>query len=145
MNLSREARADDLDVASVLAPRVSDEIAALGAAPPLPDERQPDGWRGSVATPTPADRATSRIGTEYGPPHVVQVVEGGEPHAGPGLIRLGVRASGLSTGEGRLRSGALRERVPAPLPFRTGSTRRASWARSVWTFREYASATRYSE
>lgn len=51
---------------------------------------------------------------------MVQVVEVGVPHAGPGLIRLAVRPSGLSTGEGRLRSGALRERVPAPLPFRTG-------------------------
>jgi len=144
VNLSRAALADDLDVASVLAPRVSDEIAALGAAPPLPDERQPDGWR-ERRDADPADRATSRIGTEYGPPHVVQVVEGGEPHAGPCLIRLAVRASGLSTGEGRLRSGALRERVPAPLPFRTGSTRRGSWARSVWTFREHPSGTGCSE
>jgi len=128
----------------VLAPRVSDEIAANGARPRCRTSGSLTGG-GSIATPTLADRATSRIGTEYGPPHVVQVVEGGEPHAGPGLIRLAVRASGLSTGEGRLRSGALRERVPAPLPLRTGSTRRASWARSVWTFREYPSGTGCSE
>ncbi|MFI5842687.1 NADP-dependent oxidoreductase [Catenuloplanes sp. NPDC051500] len=56
----------------------------------------------------------------YGPPSVVHVAEVEEPHAGPGTIRIAVRASGLSAGEVRLRSGALRETMPVPLPFRCG-------------------------
>jgi NADPH:quinone reductase-like Zn-dependent oxidoreductase len=58
--------------------------------------------------------------SEYGPPTVMQVVTVEEPHAGPGRIRIAVRASGLSTGEVRVRSGALRAVVPVSLPYRTG-------------------------
>jgi NADPH:quinone reductase-like Zn-dependent oxidoreductase len=58
--------------------------------------------------------------SEYGPPTVMQVVTVEEPHAGPGQIRIAVHASGLSTGEVRLRSGALRAAVPVSLPHRTG-------------------------
>ncbi|MTD59128.1 zinc-binding dehydrogenase [Amycolatopsis sp. RM579] len=43
-----------------------------------------------------------------------------EPHAAPGQLRIAVRASGLTTGEVRVRSGALRELVPVSLPYRTG-------------------------
>lgn len=58
--------------------------------------------------------------SEYGPPTVVRVATVEEPHAGPGAIRVAVRASGLTTGEVRLRSGALREFLAVPLPHRTG-------------------------
>ena len=50
----------------------------------------------------------------------MQVVTVEEPHAGPGRIRIAVRASGLTTGEVRVRSGALRAVVPVALPCRTG-------------------------
>ncbi|SFJ32107.1 NADP-dependent oxidoreductase [Amycolatopsis sacchari] len=58
--------------------------------------------------------------SEYGPPAVVRVVEVEEPHAGPGEIRIAVRVSGLSTGEVAIRSGAMRDLVPARFPWRTG-------------------------
>ncbi|MER6827041.1 NADP-dependent oxidoreductase [Streptosporangium sp. NPDC000563] len=58
--------------------------------------------------------------SEYGPPEVLQVAEVPEPHAGPGEIRIAVRASGLSAGEARLRSGEMRHVVPLTFPYRTG-------------------------
>ncbi|MEU6040263.1 NADP-dependent oxidoreductase [Actinomadura sp. NPDC047616] len=58
--------------------------------------------------------------SQYGPPGVMHVAEVEEPHAGPGEIRITVRASGLSTGETLIRSGALRDVVPVTLPHRTG-------------------------
>jgi NADPH:quinone reductase-like Zn-dependent oxidoreductase len=56
----------------------------------------------------------------YGPPSVVEVADVAAPHAGPGEIRVAVRASGISPGEIRLRSGELRDAVPVQFPFRTG-------------------------
>ncbi|MEV0129367.1 NADP-dependent oxidoreductase [Dactylosporangium sp. NPDC050688] len=58
--------------------------------------------------------------TRFGPPDVVHVAEVEAPHAGPGEIRVAVRASGLSVGETTIRSGALRDVVPTTFPFRTG-------------------------
>ncbi|MER7283135.1 NADP-dependent oxidoreductase [Dactylosporangium sp. NPDC000244] len=58
--------------------------------------------------------------TSFGPPGVVHVAEVPQPHAGPGEVRVAVRASGLSTGETRIRSGALRDAVATRFPFRTG-------------------------
>lgn len=57
---------------------------------------------------------------EYGPPSVVHVAEIEAPHAGPGQVRIAVRASGISAGEVLLRSGRMRDLVPAAFPFRTG-------------------------
>ncbi|NLU74037.1 NADP-dependent oxidoreductase [Streptomyces sp. HNM0575] len=57
---------------------------------------------------------------EYGPPGVLRIVEEPEPHAGPGEIRIAVRASSVSPGEVRSRSGAMREVLPAVFPVRTG-------------------------
>ncbi len=57
---------------------------------------------------------------EYGPASVVHVAEVEEPHAGPGEIRVAARASGVSPGEMRLRSGEMRGVVPATFPYRTG-------------------------
>ncbi|TKK86537.1 NADP-dependent oxidoreductase [Herbidospora galbida] len=56
----------------------------------------------------------------YGPPSVVHVTEVPEPHAGPGEIRVAVRASGVAAGEVAIRSGRLRDLVPVAFPFRTG-------------------------
>jgi NADPH:quinone reductase-like Zn-dependent oxidoreductase len=58
--------------------------------------------------------------TEYGPPGVVHVAEVRTPHAGPGEVRVAVRASGLSPGETLIRSGKLRDVVPTTFPYRTG-------------------------
>jgi NADPH:quinone reductase-like Zn-dependent oxidoreductase len=58
--------------------------------------------------------------TEYGPPGVVHVAEVDEPHAQARQIRIAVRASGVSPGEMRLRSGELREMIPTTFPYRTG-------------------------
>ncbi|HEX6340145.1 NADP-dependent oxidoreductase [Umezawaea sp.] len=58
--------------------------------------------------------------TRYGPPDVVHVAEVPAPHAGPGEVRVAVRASGLSSGETLIRSGALRDVVPTAFPHRTG-------------------------
>ncbi|MFG1926900.1 NADP-dependent oxidoreductase [Cryptosporangium sp. NPDC048952] len=58
--------------------------------------------------------------TRYGPPGVLELAEVDEPHAGPGEIRIAVRASGLSVGETLIRSGAMRDAVPATFPWRTG-------------------------
>ncbi|MEV7680031.1 NADP-dependent oxidoreductase [Streptomyces sp. NPDC088341] len=58
--------------------------------------------------------------SEYGPPSVVRVAEVAAPHAGPGEIRVTVRASGISPGEIRIRSGEMRDVVPLTFPYRTG-------------------------
>jgi NADPH:quinone reductase-like Zn-dependent oxidoreductase len=51
---------------------------------------------------------------------VVHVAEVAEPHAGPGEIRVVVRASGVSAGEVIVRSGKLRDMVPVTFPYRPG-------------------------
>ncbi|ROO90813.1 NADPH:quinone reductase-like Zn-dependent oxidoreductase [Actinocorallia herbida] len=56
----------------------------------------------------------------YGPAEVVHVAEVAAPHAGPGEIRVAVRASGLSAGDVRIRSGELRAVVPTVFPYLTG-------------------------
>ncbi|WP_433222059.1 NADP-dependent oxidoreductase [Dactylosporangium sp. CS-047395] len=56
--------------------------------------------------------------TGFGPPSVMDVADVPAPHAGPGEIRIAVRASGLSAGETLIRSGALK--IQIPLPYRTG-------------------------
>ncbi|MFI1972536.1 NADPH:quinone reductase [Streptomyces cinnamoneus] len=54
--------------------------------------------------------------SEYGPASVLEVAEVPEPHAGPGHIRVRVRASGLTPADCRLRSGRFRDMVPLRLP-----------------------------
>ena len=56
----------------------------------------------------------------YGPPDVLSVAEVPAPQAGPGTIRIAVRASGVTPGETYIRSGRLRDAVPATFPVRTG-------------------------
>lgn len=58
--------------------------------------------------------------SEYGPPGVLRITDVAEPHAGPGEIRIAARASSVSPGEVRVRSGAMREVLPADFPFSTG-------------------------
>ncbi|MDP9795456.1 NADPH:quinone reductase-like Zn-dependent oxidoreductase [Catenuloplanes nepalensis] len=49
---------------------------------------------------------------EFGPPEVMSVVETPAPNAGPGRIRIAVRAAGVSPADSRIRAGA----TPVPLP-----------------------------
>jgi NADPH:quinone reductase-like Zn-dependent oxidoreductase len=54
--------------------------------------------------------------TEYGGPEVLHVADVEEPHAGPGQIRIGVRAAGVNAIDWKARSGMLREVMPASFP-----------------------------
>ncbi|MDR7274838.1 NADP-dependent oxidoreductase [Catenuloplanes atrovinosus] len=49
---------------------------------------------------------------EFGPPEVLSVVETPAPHAGPGRVRIAVRAAGVTAADSRIRAGA----APVPLP-----------------------------
>jgi NADPH:quinone reductase-like Zn-dependent oxidoreductase len=59
--------------------------------------------------------------TEYGPTEVLQVAEVPEPHAGPGQLRIAVRAAGVTPAEAYLRSGRFRDLFPVPLPMIVGA------------------------
>lgn len=50
----------------------------------------------------------------------MEVAEVPAPHAGPGEIRINVRASGVAAGETYLRAGMMRGVLPEVFPFRTG-------------------------
>lgn len=52
----------------------------------------------------------------YGPPSVLEVAEVPPPHAGPGQIRVAVRASGVTPADGYFRSGRFRDWIPLTLP-----------------------------
>jgi NADPH:quinone reductase-like Zn-dependent oxidoreductase len=54
--------------------------------------------------------------SEYGPADVLHLAEVAEPHAGPGQIRIAVRASGVTPADRYLRSGMLKDRAPGRLP-----------------------------
>lgn len=53
---------------------------------------------------------------EYGPASVLTVDDVPEPHAGPGTIRIAVRAAGLTPGEAALRAGRMRGAITLALP-----------------------------
>lgn len=52
--------------------------------------------------------------SEYGPADVLHVAEVAEPHAGPGQVRIAVRASGVTPADTYLRSGRFAERLSLP-------------------------------
>lgn len=52
----------------------------------------------------------------YGGPEVLGVTEVDEPHAGPGQIRIAVRAAGVNPIDWKARSGAMREMMPLSFP-----------------------------
>jgi NADPH:quinone reductase-like Zn-dependent oxidoreductase len=54
--------------------------------------------------------------TEYGGPEVLHVAEAEEPHAGPGQIRIAVRAAGVNPIDWKARSGVMREFMPVEFP-----------------------------
>lgn len=53
---------------------------------------------------------------EYGEPGVIHLAEREEPHAGPGEVRIAVRAAGVNPMDWKIRSGALASMMPLPLP-----------------------------
>lgn len=57
---------------------------------------------------------------EYGGPEVLQVVEADEPHAGPGQVRIVVRAAGINPADWKIRAGYLHEIMPVSFPSGTG-------------------------
>jgi NADPH:quinone reductase-like Zn-dependent oxidoreductase len=57
---------------------------------------------------------------EYGGPEVLRVVEVAEPHAGPGQVRIAVRAAGVNGIDWKIRAGFMREIIPLSLPAGTG-------------------------
>ncbi len=57
---------------------------------------------------------------EYGGPEVLHVVEVEEPHAGPGQVRIAVRAAGVNPSDWKDRAGDARDSAPVPLPSGVG-------------------------
>src|SRR3954454_20320809 len=56
------------------------------------------------------------IFTEYGGPEVLRVGDVEGPHAGPGQVRIAVRAAGVNPIDWKARSGMLREVMPVEFP-----------------------------
>jgi NADPH:quinone reductase-like Zn-dependent oxidoreductase len=56
----------------------------------------------------------------YGEPEVLDVVDVEEPHAGPGQIRIAVRAAGINGIDWKIRAGYMKDFMKLPLPAGTG-------------------------
>ncbi|MFF5345755.1 NADP-dependent oxidoreductase [Streptomyces althioticus] len=57
---------------------------------------------------------------EFGGPDVLRLVDAEKPHAGPGEIRVAVRAAGVNPVDWRIREGQMRPALPASLPAGVG-------------------------
>ena len=57
---------------------------------------------------------------DYGDPDVLRVVEAEEPHAGPGEVRIAVRAAGVNAIDWKIRAGYMREVIRLSLPAGSG-------------------------
>ncbi len=57
---------------------------------------------------------------EYGGPEVLETVYVDEPHAGPGEIRISVRAAGVNGLDWKIRAGLVKEFMPVTFPSGTG-------------------------
>ncbi|GAA2311664.1 NADP-dependent oxidoreductase [Nonomuraea roseoviolacea subsp. roseoviolacea] len=58
--------------------------------------------------------------TEFGGPDVLHVIETEEPHAGPGQVRIAVRAAGVNPVDWRIREGQILKAHPIRLPAGVG-------------------------
>lgn len=58
--------------------------------------------------------------SEYGGPEVLKVMEVDEPHAGPGQVRIAVRAAGVNPAEWKIRAGYFQEFMPVEFPAGVG-------------------------
>jgi NADPH:quinone reductase-like Zn-dependent oxidoreductase len=54
--------------------------------------------------------------TKYGDPSVLELRQVPEPHAGPGQVRIAVRAAGVNPTDWKFRSGLLKDAFPMQLP-----------------------------
>src|ERR1044072_2455632 len=59
--------------------------------------------------------------SEYGDPDVLRVADVEEPHAGPGQIRIAVRAASINPIDWKKRSGMFAEQMPLELPYVLGN------------------------
>ena len=59
--------------------------------------------------------------SEYGPTDVLHVVDVAAPTAGPGQVRLVVRAAGVNPGEWKIMQGLMRQPVPLTFPAGLGT------------------------
>ncbi|MEV7019448.1 NADP-dependent oxidoreductase [Streptomyces sp. NPDC093991] len=57
---------------------------------------------------------------EFGGPDVLRLIDAEKPHAGPGEIRIAVRAAGVNPVDWRIREGQMRPALPAALPAGVG-------------------------
>ncbi|WP_190046343.1 NADP-dependent oxidoreductase, partial [Streptomyces finlayi] len=57
---------------------------------------------------------------EFGGPEVLQLVEAEQPHAGPGQLRIAVRAAGVNHADWRIREGQILGAHPVELPAGVG-------------------------
>ncbi|CAM5493185.1 oxidoreductase [Streptomyces spiroverticillatus] len=57
---------------------------------------------------------------EFGGPEVLQLVEAEQPHAGPGQLRIAVRAAGVNPADWRIREGQILGAHPVELPAGVG-------------------------
>ncbi|MFG2212662.1 NADP-dependent oxidoreductase [Streptomyces sp. NPDC048638] len=57
---------------------------------------------------------------EFGGPDVLQLVDTEEPHAGPGQVRIAVRAAGVNAVDWRIREGQFQKAHPLELPAGVG-------------------------
>src|SRR3954466_9845847 len=58
--------------------------------------------------------------TEYGGPEVLRGADAEEPHAGPGQVRIAVRAAGVNPIDWKARSGVMRDVMPVEFPMIDG-------------------------
>lgn len=58
--------------------------------------------------------------SEYGSPEVLHLVEVDEPHAGPGQVRIAVRAAGVNPSDWKRRAGLYRDFEPMTFPSGVG-------------------------
>ncbi len=58
--------------------------------------------------------------TEFGGPDVLHIIEAEEPHAGPGQVRIAVRAAGVNPVDWRIREGQILKAHPIQLPAGVG-------------------------
>ncbi|MEE4420695.1 NADP-dependent oxidoreductase [Streptomyces bugieae] len=57
---------------------------------------------------------------EFGGPDVLQLIDAEEPHAGPGQVRIAVRAAGVNPADWRIREGQVLKAHPVVLPAGVG-------------------------
>ncbi|MER7011900.1 NADP-dependent oxidoreductase [Saccharopolyspora sp. NPDC000359] len=57
---------------------------------------------------------------EFGGPDVLQLIDAEEPHAGPGQVRIAVRAAGVNPADWRVREGQVLKAHPTELPSGVG-------------------------